>query len=280
MTIFSAYNDTKNKLKDAGIEAYVFEAKQIIRFVTKYSNLQIMEKYMEPLEPMQEAFLKSVVAERVKRVPLQYLLGEWSFFGYDFCVGEGVLCPRADTEVLVETALDFIGDKPLRVADLCAGTGCVGISVAKEKPLCLVTAVEKYSEAYSYLVKNVEKNKAENVIPLLADIETVETDEKFDLILSNPPYITKEEMAILDEETKKEPETALFGGDDGLEFYRIILNKWLPRLKNGGMLAVEVGFKQAAEVSRLFEAAGLKNVKTRSDLNEIERVVYGTFETI
>jgi release factor glutamine methyltransferase len=280
LTIFSAYNDTKNKLKDAGIEAYVFEAKQILRFVTKYSNLQIMEKYMEPLDPMQEAFLKSVVSERVKRVPLQYLLGEWSFFGYDFCVGEGVLCPRADTEILVETALDFIGDKPMKVADLCAGTGCIGISVAKEKPLCLVSAVEKFEEAYSFLVKNVKKNKAENVIPLLADIETVEVSEKFDLILSNPPYVTKEEMEMLDEETKREPETALFGGDDGLKFYKIILDKWLPRLKNGGMLAVEVGFKQAKEVAELFSAAGLKNVGTKKDLNEIERVVYGTFETI
>lgn len=280
MTIFSAYNDTKNKLKDAGIEAYVFEAKQILRFVTKYSNLQIMEKYMEPLDPMQEAFLKSVVSERVKRVPLQYLLGEWSFFGYDFYVGEGVLCPRADTEILVETALDFIGDKPMKVADLCAGTGCIGISVAKEKPLCLVSAVEKFEEAYSFLVKNVKKNKAENVIPLLADIETVEVSEKFDLILSNPPYVTKEEMEMLDEETKREPETALFGGDDGLKFYKIILDKWLPRLKNGGMLAVEVGFKQAKEVAELFSAAGLKNVGTKKDLNEIERVVYGTFETI
>ena len=280
MTIFSAYNDTKNKLKDAGIEAYVFEAKQILRFVTKYSNLQIMEKYMEPLDPMQEAFLKSVVSERVKRVPLQYLLGEWSFFGYDFYVGEGVLCPRADTEILVETALDFIGDKPMKVADLCAGTGCIGISVAKEKPLCLVSAVEKFEEAYSFLVKNVKKNKAENVIPLLADIETVEVSEKFDLILSNPPYVTKEEMEMLDEETKREPETALFGGDDGLKFYKIILDKWLPRLKNGGMVAVEVGFKQAKEVAELFSAAGLKNVGTKKDLNEIERVVYGTFETI
>lgn len=280
MTIFSAYNDTKNKLKDAGIEAYVFEAKQILRFVTKYSNLQIMEKYMEPLDPMQEAFLNSVVSERVKRVPLQYLLGEWSFFGYDFYVGEGVLCPRADTEILVETALDFIGDKPMKVADLCAGTGCIGISVAKEKPLCLVSAVEKFEEAYSFLVKNVKKNKAENVIPLLADIETVEVSEKFDLILSNPPYVTKEEMEMLDEETKREPETALFGGDDGLKFYKIILDKWLPRLKNGGMLAVEVGFKQAKEVAELFSAAGLKKVGTKKDLNEIERVVYGTFETI
>ena len=276
MTIFSAYNDTKNRLREAGIEPYVFEAKQIIRFVTKYSNAQILEKYMEELDPLKEQFLKSVVSGRAKRIPLQYLLGEWSFFGYDFFVGKGVLCPRPDTEALVETALQLIGNAPAKIADLCAGTGCVGISVAKEKPITLVTAVEKYDAAYDYLIKNIEKNGAENVIAVKGDIETYETNEKFDLILSNPPYISRDEMATIDEETKNEPETALFGGEDGLDFYKIILNKWLPRLNDGGSLAVEVGAGMAEKVKGLFIAAGLKNVKTREDINEIERVVYGT----
>lgn len=276
MTIFSAYNDTKNKLRQAGIEPYVFEAKQIIRFVTKYSNAQIMEKYMEELDPLKEQFLKSVVSGRVKRIPLQYLLGEWSFFGYDFFVGKGVLCPRPDTETLVEVALELIGNAPAKIADLCAGSGCVGISVAKERPITLITAVEKYDAAYDFLTRNIEKNGAENVIAVKGDIETYETNEKFDLILSNPPYISRDEMATIDEETKNEPETALFGGEDGLDFYKIILNKWLPRLNEGGSLAVEVGAGMAEKVKELFIAAGLKSVKTKEDINGIERVVYGT----
>ena len=276
MTIFSAYNDTKNRLRQAGIEPYVFEAKQIIRFVTKYSNAQIMEKYMEELDPLKEQFLKSVVLGRVKRIPLQYLLGEWSFFGYDFFVGKGVLCPRPDTETLVETALQLIGNAPAKIADLCAGSGCVGISVAKERPITLITAVEKYDAAYDFLTRNIEKNGAENVIAVKGDIETYETNEKFDLILSNPPYISRDEMSTIDEETKNEPETALFGGEDGLDFYKIILNKWLPRLNEGGSLAVEVGAGMSESVKALFTAAGLKNVKTKEDINGIERVVYGT----
>lgn len=276
MTIFSAYNDTKNKLREAGIEPYVFEAKQIIRFVTKYSNAQILEKYMEELDPLKEQFLKSVVSGRVKRIPLQYLLGEWSFFGYDFFVGKGVLCPRPDTETLVEVALDLVGNAPAKIVDLCAGSGCVGISVAKEKPITLITAVEKYDAAYDYLTRNIEKNGAENVIAVKADIETYETNEKFDLILSNPPYISREEMSTTSEETKSEPETALFGGEDGLDFYKIIFDKWLPRLNVGGSVAVEVGAGMAEKVKELFVAAGLKNVKTKEDINEIERVVYGT----
>ena len=276
MTIFSAYNDTKNRLRQAGIEPYVFEAKQIIRFVTKYSNAQIMEKYMEELDPLKEQFLKSVVLGRVKRIPLQYLLGEWSFFGYDFFVGKGVLCPRPDTETLVEVALELVGNAPAKIADLCAGSGCVGISVAKERPITLITAVEKYDAAYDFLTRNIEKNGAENVIAVKGDIETYETNEKFDLILSNPPYISRDEMSTIDEETKNEPETALFGGDDGLDFYKIILNKWLPRLNEGGSLAVEVGAGMSESVKALFTAAGLKNVKTKEDINGIERVVYGT----
>lgn len=276
MTIFSAYNDTKNRLRQAGIEPYVFEAKQIVRFVTKYSNAQIMEKYMEELDPLKEQFLKSVVLGRVKRIPLQYLLGEWSFFGYDFFVGKGVLCPRPDTETLVEVALELVGNAPAKIADLCAGSGCVGISVAKERPITLITAVEKYDAAYDFLTRNIAKNGAENVIAVKGDIETYETNEKFDLILSNPPYISRDEMATIDEETKNEPETALFGGEDGLDFYKIILNKWLPRLNEGGSLAVEVGAGMSESVKALFTAAGLKNVKTKEDINGIERVVYGT----
>ena len=280
MTIFSAYNETKNRLQKAGIEAYVFEAKQIIRFVTKYSTAQILEKYTENLDPLKEQFLNSIVAGREKRIPLQYLLGEWSFFGYDFYVGKGVLCPRPDTEILVETALDFIGDKPMNVADLCAGTGCVGITVAKRKPICLVTAVEKYDEAFSYLVKNKEKNKAENVECVLADIETFETNDKFDIILSNPPYICKAEMETIDLETKQEPVTALYGGEDGLKFYKIILEKWTSRLKDGGVIAVEIGIGMAQKVKDLFLAAGFEKVKIKEDYNGVERVVYGTLKNI
>lgn len=277
MTIFSAYNYTKKALQAAGIESFVFEAKQIIRYVTGYSNRQIMDKYQEPLEDVKETLLISIVKERCTRYPLQYIIGQWSFFGYDFAVGEGVLCPRPDTEVLVETALELGGD---RVADLCAGTGCVGITLGLEMPDSQVICVEKYEAAYKYLEKNIEKNGANNVTAMLWDIENAPEGMELDLIVSNPPYISKVEMSTIDEETKREPETALYGGEDGLDFYKKILEKWMHLVKCGGHIAVEIGLGMENAVTALFEQAGLIDVKTREDYNGIKRVVYGTVKNI
>ncbi len=277
MTVFSAYNYTKKALQAAGIESFVFEAKQILRYVTGYSNREIMDKYQEPLEEIKETLLITIVRQRCTRYPLQYILGEWSFFGYDFAVGEGVLCPRPDTEVLVETALELGGE---RVADLCAGTGCVGITYALKRPEAQVLCAEKYEKAYAYLEKNVKKNNALNVTPMLLDINAPMEDMTFDLILSNPPYISGNEMSTIDEETKKEPETALYGGEDGLDFYKIILSKWKPLVKAGGHIAVEIGIGMEDKVSELFKWAGLTDIKTREDYSGIKRVVYGTAKNI
>ncbi len=277
MTVFSAYNYTKKALQAAGIESFIFEAKQIIRYVTGYSNRQIMDKYQEPLDDIKEALLISVVRQRCTRYPLQYILGEWSFFGYDFAVGEGVLCPRPDTEVLVETALELGGEK---IADLCAGTGCVGITLGLKNPQSKVLCVEKYEKAFSYLERNIEKNGADNVTASLCGIETPRDDMKFDLIVSNPPYISKAQMAIIDEETKNEPETALYGGEDGLDYYKIILEKWKPLVESGGHIAVEIGIGMEDAVTKLFHKAGLTDIKTREDYSGIKRVVYGTVDNI
>lgn len=275
MTIFSAYNYTKKALQGAGIESFVFEAKQIIRYVTGYNNRQIMDKYQEPLEEIKESLLLSIVKQRCTRYPLQYIIGEWSFFGYDFAVGEGVLCPRPDTEILVEAAMDLEKSENAQVADLCAGTGCVGITLALKNKGWQMLCAEKYEKAFSYLEKNVAKNNAENVTAMLLDIENP-VDKTFDLIVSNPPYISKAEMEIIDEETKKEPETALYGGEDGLDFYKIILDKWKPLVKSGGHIAVEIGINMEEKVMALFKAAGLEDINTKEDYNGIKRVVYGT----
>ena len=183
MTIFSAYNYTKKALQGAGIESFVFEAKQIIRYVTGYSNRQIMDKYQEPLDDIKESILLSIVKQRCTRYPLQYIIGEWSFFGYDFAVGEGVLCPRPDTEVLVETAMELEKAEEAQVADLCAGTGCVGITLALKNKGWKVLCAEKYEKAFSYLEKNITKNGADNVTAVLLDIANPIEDKKFDLEL-------------------------------------------------------------------------------------------------
>ena len=248
------------------------EAQILVSHVLDISKgaLNYTDKQIEKIE------LDPLVNRRLKGEPLQYILGKWGFYKGEFLVGEGVLIPRQDTETLVETSVEFLkGKQNPRVIDLCSGSGCVAISIATDYPNAEVIACEKYEKAYSFLEKNIEFNKTKNVKPLLLDI-TNETLEAADLIVSNPPYIPKEDMETLSAEVKREPETALYGGEDGLYFYRVIAEKWSKSLKKGGMLALEIGIGQEQEVIKLLKQAGLKNIGTKKDLCGVQRVVFGT----
>lgn len=277
LTIFTAYNNAKKELKEAGIDAFGFEARQIIRHITGYDNSAIMAKYAEQLTPFQQTMYNDVLRRRKERYPLQYILGEWSFYGIDFYVGEGVLVPRADTETLVDYGLEFLkGKENAEVLDLCSGSGCIAVAVAKNSE-AKVDAVEKYDTAYGYLEKNIERNKAQ-VMAIKDDVYTFNPSKKYDLILSNPPYISADEMEIIDEETSHEPDTALYGGEDGLTFYRFIAKEYKKHLKSGGALGFEVGFKQSETVKAILSEQGYKNIGTKTDMDGIQRVVFGTVD--
>ena len=281
MTVFECYNTTKQRLKAAGIEDYVFEAKQILRFVTKLTNAQIIEKYNDQIDNLTYYLLDCTVKQRCKRYPLQYILGEWEFYGLRFLVGEGCLAPRADTETLVDAANEFLSkNTTASVLDLCAGSGCIGITLAARNSDINVTLVEKYDVPYTYCTRNITAHTLKNAVAVQDDIFTYTTDKRFDLIVSNPPYISADEMCLLNEEAKGEPETALYGGEDGLDYYRLILSRYPDLLNQNGMIAVEVGFKQAAAVAELFRQAGFSDIGTKKDLNGIERVVFGTLKTV
>lgn len=249
--------------KNAGMESARFEARQLYNHI-KENNL--------------EDRLDELVLRRLWGEPLQYIIGEWEFYSLPFYVGRGVLIPRPDTETLCDKAIEFIGDKPLSVADLCSGSGCVAIAVAEHCKNAAVTAVEKSKKAYAYLEKNIVRNRS-RVIAHNADIFSVDSG-KFDVILSNPPYIPNEDCKTLQREVMFEPKMALAGGADGLSFYRKIAKHWVPRLNKGGLLAVEVGIGQSEAVAEIFSAAGLSNVGTKRDLSGIERVVFGTLDSL
>ena len=281
MTIFECYRSTVNALRQAGIEDAGFEARQIIRYITKLSNSEIISQYNTALDEMKLTMWKSIISQRLNRYPLQYILGEWSFYGLDFYVGEGCLIPRADTETLVDTAFQFLKEKPdAKVLDLCAGSGCIGITVANRFEKSEVTLVEKYDVPFSYCLKNIHRNPSETLKAIKADIFQWTPEEKYDLILSNPPYINAKDMEKLSEEVLKEPDSALYGGEDGLDFYRVILRRFTGYLNEGGRLAVEIGYDQKEAVTALFKEAGLTDIKTASDINGIQRVVYGTLTKI
>ena len=274
MTIFEAYNNTKKRLAAAGIEESVFEAKAIIRHITGLSNTEILTNYMNNLTEFQENNLTAILRQREIRYPLQYIFGNWGFYKYKFNVGVGVLIPRSDTEVLVETASEFLKEKQNpKVLDLCAGSGCIGISLAKDYPDSAVVMVEKFEEAARYIDQNIKLNEAYNTLLIMGDVLEGDGSGEYDLIVSNPPYIPKTELGEMNAETKFEPETALLCEGDGLLFYRTIAEKYKASLKDGGMLAFEVGFKQAQSVCDMLKQNGYKDIKTVKDYNGIDRVV-------
>ena len=280
MNIFEAYNSTKKALHSAGIEDYVFEAKQIIKHITGLSSSEILMNYTNKLSEFQSNNLTAIIKQRELRYPLQYIFGEWSFYGRDFYVGPGVLVPRADTETVIEVCTDYLKDKKEpKILDLCAGSGCIGITIAKEKADCDCLMVEKYPEAIRYAEKNILRNKAENARVIAGDIfEGTASGEKYDLIVSNPPYIAENWAEEVSPETKYEPETALFGGTDGLEFYRAITENYKGSLKQNGMLCFEVGIGQANNVKEILRNAGFANIGAKKDLNGIERAVYANLK--
>ncbi len=275
MTIFEAYNHTKQKLKAVGIEDSVFEAKAIIRYITGLTNSQILTEYTKELTEFQQNNLTAIIRQREIRYPLQYILGEWAFYKYTFKVGVGVLIPRSDTEILVEKCAEYLEGKTApKILDLCAGSGCIGISLACDYPESAVVLLEKYPEARRYIDQNIELNGAYNSLSLEGDIfMATASEQEYDLIVSNPPYIPPKEMAITSPETKFEPETALLGGEDGLDFYKAIIKNYKNSLKTGGMLAFEVGINEAERVKSLLTDAGFAKIEVYKDLNAIERVV-------
>jgi len=214
--------------------------------------------------------LTALTERRCGGEPLQYLLGQADFYGRSFLVRPGVLIPRFDTEILVDTALSFLeeGDS---VLDLCAGTGCIGLTLGAERALS-VTEVEKYPEAFSLLREN-----AARICPsarlLLADVLTDLPDGSYDMILSNPPYIPTRDLSLLAPEVRKEPVTALDGGEDGLDFYRVLILRYLPLLKEGGRMLFECGIGQASAIEDMFLSAGMTDPVRIRDYGGVERVV-------
>lgn len=276
MTIFEAYNSVKQKLQAAGIEDYVFEAKQIIKHITGLSATQILTQYNNKLSLFQENNLTALLRQREIRYPLQYIFGEWDFYGRPFYVGPGVLVPRADTETLIEAVLENLKEKEApEILDLCAGSGCIGITLAKEKENSKVLMVEKFDEAIRYTKRNIERNSAFNAEVEKGDIfESAFSDRKYDIIVSNPPYIPQTEMDEISPETKFEPETALLAEDEGMQFYKAITENYKNSLKENGVIVFEVGINQSERVAEILKTQGFKNITVKKDLNSIDRVVF------
>ena len=262
------------RLTEAGCEDAAFDARCLLEDLGGLSRGHAADD--TPLTSEQEVVLAMALTQRVEGRPLQYILGEWEFLTLTLKVGEGVLIPRPDTELLCEVAAEQLrGVTAPRVLDLCAGSGCVGLGVASLHPDAVVTEVELSDAALGYLKENVLRYPDYAVTLRQANVLTDfdAFDGPYDAILSNPPYIPTADLATLQKEVHREPQMALDGDADGLKFYRAIAERWCDKLSPDGFVAVEVGIDQAEDVAALFAAQGLENTGIYPDLAGIPRVV-------
>ena len=262
-------------LKKAGAFAPAFELSELVFAATGLEDAR--QRAAVVLPECDAKAVETLVQRRCAGEPLQYILGEWEFYGLPFYVGEGVLIPRADTEALVDEALALCkGLAAPRIADLCSGSGCVAIALAKRLPHASLVAVEYSEEAFVYLERNLARNGVKNVTPVLGDaLAQHAVLRELDLIVSNPPYIRTGELDGLAPEVRREPRMALDGSGDGLWFYRALIPLCRERLKPGGFLAFECGDDQAPRVLELLRENGYGELSTRRDLEGFERVVRG-----
>lgn len=244
---------TRRELMDALLPAAGAEAKIEAKFLLEASG--------------DEAWLRAAVARRRKGEPLQYILGEWEFMGLPFFVGPEALIPRQDTETLCEAALGWLKTRPgARVLDLCCGTGCIGVSLAK-----LGGARAAFADVSPDALKLARRNARHNGVDgefyesdLLAAVPGV-----YDLIACNPPYLTAAEMESCQRELTFEPALALYGGEDGLTFYRRLAAEWEEHVAPGGLLLLEIGASQGEAVGELFPGA-----KIMKDICGLDRVAW------
>ena len=271
MTIREVLINIRERLQNAGIEDFEYES---WAFLDWKLHIDRAEFYMNPNGEVKEellAELESVLKQREQRVPLQYLMGECEFMGYDFYVDERVLIPRPETELLAERAIAALREHPHPVAlDLCCGSGALAVSMALEVPGAQVHAADLSPDALAVTAKNAELLGA-SVTLHQGDLFAAVPEIAFDVIVSNPPYIPSADCLTLQEEVRREPLMALDGGTDGLNFYRRIAADAPKFLRPGGVLLLEVGFDQAEAVMALL--ADFADVQAHEDYQHIPRMI-------
>ena len=283
MTYRECYEQGCRTLQAAGIEETALDARLLLEAVCGTDRNDLLVHGEQPVAPEAEEKYLNWIRQRAEHIPLQQLTGEQDFMGLTFAVNEHVLIPRQDTEILVEEVLKELHDR-MRILDMCTGSGCILLSLLHYSNDCEGLGVDLSAEALEVAGQNVLKvltpEKAEHAHFLQSDLfEKVEG--KFEIIVSNPPYIASAEVEKLMPEVRDhEPRMALDGTEDGLYFYRRIIEEAGKHLVSSGMLFFEIGYDQGQAVSELMRTEGYCDVQVVQDYAGLDRVVFGTYVTV
>ena len=266
-------------LREHGSASPRLDAEVLLAHARECERIQLYTQYDQTVTDEQRAVMRDLVRRRASAEPVAYLVGHREFFSLDFAITPDVFIPRPDTEVLVMAALDAAKsfDAP-RILDLCTGTACVPIALAKNRPQARLTAVEFSAEAYEVATRNVATHGfGERIRLIFGDLfEPISEADQFDMIVSNPPYIPCAEIPELQPDVRDhEPHIALDGGEDGLDVIRRLISQAPDYLVSGGWLMFELSPEQASTAQGLMDSAGYDDIGVRNDLSGSPRVVVG-----
>lgn len=269
-----------DELKASQIESYMLDSQLLLAHVLNVDKLSIVINRFNDVDSSKAEEFMKLIKLRAKKMPVKYILGNAEFMGLNFAVREGILIPRPDTEILVENVIDLIKAEGFkRISDVCCGSGAIGLSIAKYVPDSYVYLSDISDTAVEVSSVNARQiGVSERTEIIKSDLLEFASglNEKFQVIVSNPPYIRRDEIPELMEDVKLyEPYEALCGGEDGLDFYRRITSQAVKYLECGGLLAFEIGWDEGEEVQNILRDKGFKDIQRIKDLGGNERVVLG-----
>lgn len=284
MNAIDKLKEAKGILSDAGIENPERDAESALSHCLGIERV-VLYRDNPGIPDEMNAQIDAVLKRRTGREPLQYILGYTEFYGLKIKVGTGVLIPRPETELLAEEAIRTITnyksqdagelqDSSFMILDLCTGSGCIALALAKAFPDAQVYGTDMSADALGYAKENAGLNNIKNIIFLKGDLFKPSNDMQFDMIVSNPPYIRKEDMKLLQPEiTDWEPVAALDGGEDGLDYYRKIISGAGDYFREEGILLLEIGMGQSGQIREMAEDEGFDNIQILKDYAGIDRIV-------
>ncbi|MBP3502348.1 MAG: peptide chain release factor N(5)-glutamine methyltransferase [Clostridia bacterium] len=261
---------SKNKIEDAGIIS-----KLLIEYIFNIEKEKIILFYEKELDENSIKRYKTLLEKIVLGVPVQYIINKQEFMNLNFYVDENVLIPQPDTEILVEEIINQYNGKKCKILDLCTGSGAIAIALAKYIEYAEIVASDISVKALQIAKLNAEKNLVHRKIKFIeSDMFTKINDNNFDIIVSNPPYIKTEVIKRLDTQVQQEPSIALDGGQDGLKFYKIIVNNSYKYLSNDGKIFLEIGYDQKEDVINLLNKSNYyKDIYSKKDLGKNDRII-------